>query len=318
TLTAVAFGFTPDTTTKYRIMDTYGSVNGAGGIVTLATAPIAGGTGYAVGDLLAISTGVGGQARVVAVSGGVVTAVSLVNGGTSGYTAATTYATTNIIGTGTGCTLSVTTITAVGSTTVFYDNTKNWTVNKWAGKRIVFTSSATTQRSEYTIVSNTANSITTAVGLAPDITSTYTILSVSTRSTGISLKWIYGNTEIANRGNNIISLRGGNTNTIDRYNIVTDSWNQSMFFSPQSEIFTTGTMTCYDGVNTVYIHKDATGRILALDVNTLTVDGSLQLTDLHSTATIGNTMELIKTTDGLTFLYIMQHTGTKMWRALIF
>jgi hypothetical protein len=57
-------------------------------IKVLATAPVAGGTGYAVGDLFSISTGTGGVGRVTAVTGGVVTAVELLAGG-SGYAVAT-------------------------------------------------------------------------------------------------------------------------------------------------------------------------------------------------------------------------------------
>jgi len=77
-------------------------------------------------------------------------------------------------------------------------------------------------------------------------------------------------------------------------------------------------MTAYDGADYLYIQKDATGRIFAINVNNMAVCGAVQLTDLHSTVILGNRMEIITTTDGLKYLYIMQHTGTKMWRALIF
>ena len=67
-------------------------------IDVLTAAPVAGGTGYAVGDRFLIGTGTGGVGRVTAVSGGVVTAVELLTGGT-GYSVATA-ATTKIDGGG--------------------------------------------------------------------------------------------------------------------------------------------------------------------------------------------------------------------------
>jgi len=36
------------------------------------------------------------------------------------------------------------------------------------------------------------------------------------------------------------------------------------------------------------------------------------------TAVIGNRMEALKTTDGLTYLYIMRHSGQEMFRTLVF
>jgi len=84
------------------------SVNGV--ITVLASSPTAGGTGYIVGDILTISTGgTGGQCQVVGVSAGVVTSVALVAGG-SGYTTGAGKATTG--GTGTSCTVDITTVLA--------------------------------------------------------------------------------------------------------------------------------------------------------------------------------------------------------------
>jgi hypothetical protein len=64
----------------------------------LTATPIAGATGYAVGDRFLIGTGTGGVGRVTAVTGGVVTAVELLSGGRD-YTVAT-QATTKIDGAG--------------------------------------------------------------------------------------------------------------------------------------------------------------------------------------------------------------------------
>jgi|GEM_PF-1435904 len=315
TLTLYTPGFTPDTSTRYLIMDTFGIVNGAGAIRTIALVPTAGGTGYAIGDLLNI-TGGNAQARVLAVNGSIVTAIGLAFGGVSGYSVVAGVATTNLIGTGTGCTVNVTAITVIASTTTLEDNTKNWTINQWAGKRLIITS-GTGSRQELIISSNTTTILTFSVAVAPDVTSTYSILSIANRSLGTQLNWVFGSSTLR-KGRYIISQRGGATNTIDIYDIVTGTWNITYFMGPQTETFTTGTMTAYDGGDYLYIQKDAVGRIFEINVNNMAVSGALQLTDLHAGAVVGNRMEIITNADGLKYLYIMQHTGTKMWRALIF
>jgi len=204
-----------------------------------------------------------------------------------------------------------------GGLTSLTDTTKNWTVNQWAGKRIMITS-GTGLRQESAVTSNTATVLTfSSITTAPDATSTYTILSLAPRSTGTQLNWAFG-TSTVQKGRYLISQRGGAANTIDIYDIVTSTWNITYYMGPQSETFTTGTMTAYDGKDILYIQKDATGRIFAINVNNMAICGALQLTDLHGAAVLGNRMEIITTVDGLKYLYIMQHTGTKMWRALIF
>lgn len=85
---------------------TLASASAATGYISvIAAAPVAGGVGYTVGDVLTITAGTA-TATVTAVSAGVVTAVALTSTG-SGYTTGTK-ATTG--GTGTGATLSVTTV----------------------------------------------------------------------------------------------------------------------------------------------------------------------------------------------------------------
>lgn len=80
-------------------------------IRTLNPTPAVAGSGYLVGQILTLATGTGGQARITSVSNtGAVLSVSLENCGTTGYAAATTYATTVNVTGGTGCTLTVTTV----------------------------------------------------------------------------------------------------------------------------------------------------------------------------------------------------------------
>lgn len=238
TLTAASFGFTPDTTTRYSIMDTYGTATGS------------------------------------------------------------------------------------FTTTTFADSTKNWTVNKWAGKRVRITA-GTGQSTEATILSNTATVITLSVALAftPDATTNYTILRVSPRSTATSCRWIYGNTEAGNRGNFIMSVRGGNTNTIDRYDISKDNWDISPFFSPQSEVINTGSSFCYDGVDTFYFTVGLAADfiyVFALNVFTLKIEGVFQTTVLQGTAHIGNLMEVVSSPDGGKFLFLGVCTSRLMYKTLIY
>jgi hypothetical protein len=84
------------------------ATNSTGFISVLNATPTAGGTGYVVGDILAITGGTA-TAIVSTVASGVVTGVALVTTG-SGYTAGTGNATTG--GTGTGATLNITTVAA--------------------------------------------------------------------------------------------------------------------------------------------------------------------------------------------------------------
>lgn len=84
------------------------ATNAAGVISALASAPTAGGAGYAVGDVLTITTGgTGATCRVDSVSAGAVTAVTLISPGT-GYTTGAGKVTSG--GTGAGCTVNITTV----------------------------------------------------------------------------------------------------------------------------------------------------------------------------------------------------------------
>lgn len=196
------------------------------------------------------------------------------------------------------------------------DTTKNWKVNYWAGRRLRIIAGAGIGQ-EITITSNTATVITCTgtFATAPDTTSVYTILGLSTRGTGLQLNWLYNNA--IRRGRILFCLRGNITGSGDSYLINQGIWKIDRFLSPQTETFTTGTMSAYDGDDKIYIHKDASGRIYALNINTLMVDGGFQLSVPHGAALIGNRMEIIRTEDGIKYLYIMQHTGTLMWRGII-
>jgi hypothetical protein len=90
-------------------------------------------------------------------------------------------------------------------------------------------------------------------------------------------------------------------------------------------------MYAYDGSDRIYIQKDSTGRCFYLDINTYKLEGAGTMPYIIGTAGIGtavngNRMEILKTSDGLKYLYVMKHTGaalsatgggTEMFRQLI-
>ena len=85
-----------------------------GRIVTLASAPTAGGTGYTLNDVLTITTGgTGGTCIASGVTAGAVDAVTLQNVGL-GYTTGAGKATSG--GTGTGCTVNISAVTPAAAT----------------------------------------------------------------------------------------------------------------------------------------------------------------------------------------------------------
>jgi hypothetical protein len=320
TLTYTTQSFTPDTTTRYEIMDCVGLVSAAGGIATVASAPTAGGSGYAVGDISAV-TGGSAQVRVLSVSGGIVQTIQLIQGGVSGYTVTSGVATTNVVGTGTGLTVNVTAITAAGSTTVLSDNTKNWDVNVWAGKKVRFMS-GTGVGQEFPVVSNTATTLTyAAITTAPDASTAYAILEAAPKTFGLHLDMITNSTDTTINSAYMYAFSGSATPEISRYKVCSEHWELMSYF-PQSETLTTGAMYCYDQADRIYINLSTTagvnGRIVYYDLVKNIIVPSSTVPYGHSTAVSGNRMEIITTTDGLKYLYVMRHSGTEMWRTLIY
>lgn len=87
-------------------------------IGTVAAAPTAGGSGYAVGDILSVTTGgTGGQVKVATLSGSAIATITLWNPGTGGYTTGAGKATTAVTGIGTGATINIATVTTGASIT---------------------------------------------------------------------------------------------------------------------------------------------------------------------------------------------------------
>jgi len=200
-----------------------------------------------------------------------------------------------------------------GSTTTLVDTTKNWITNQWSGKRLRFLSS-TGAMIEQTITSNTGNTLTFATGTAPATTTNYVIYSVPVRGVSIELIWTFGN----GYDKYLISPRGSGANTIDIYDITTEKFDFGLMLSPQLETFTTGTMYAYDGHKYIYINKDSVNRIYRLNLDTREIEASGTIPYGHSTAIVGNRMEIVSTADDLDYLYIMRHTAPEIFRTLLF
>jgi hypothetical protein len=200
-----------------------------------------------------------------------------------------------------------------GSTTTLVDTTKNWVVNQWTNKRLRFIGGASATN-EVTVTSNTATTLNFAATTATDSTTNYVIYGSPTRNQGTNLKWTWGN------GNHkyLFSPLGGSIIGITKFDITVSKWDTYYQNSGQGESFTTGSMWAYDGADRVYVQKDATGRIFYFDIVKKEVVNSGTVPYGMSTAFVGNRMEIVKTEDGLKYLYVARHNGTEMWRTLIF
>jgi hypothetical protein len=197
------------------------------------------------------------------------------------------------------------------------DANKNWTTNILAGKRVRIIA-GTGQGTELAITSNTATVITCASTLTTDTTSVYVIYEIPARSTGTSMNWLFGLSDTAKKGRYLISARGGASNIIDFYDIPSNTWDITPFFSPMSTTLTAGSMYAYDGADSLFFMKDGTNRIYELDLDTMGINASTSIPYAHSTTILGNRMEIMSTVDGLKYLYVMRHSGQEMWRTLKF
>ena len=200
-----------------------------------------------------------------------------------------------------------------GSLNLITDTAKNWVASQWINKRARIIG-GTLAGTEAGLSSSTATGISGGFG-TPDSTSNYVIYGPTfPKNAGMTLKWTWGN------GNHryMFSAAGGVTLAVMRFDITTGIYEYFYPNSGQGETFTTGSMWAYDGADRVYVQKDQTGRIFYFDVVKREFVNSGTVPYGMSTAFTGNRMEIIKTEDGLKYLYVARHTGTEMWRTLIF
>ena len=207
--------------------------------------------------------------------------------------------------------------TGTQSTTTLQDTTKTWAFNIWAGKRLRILTT-TGFSAEVSITSNTSNTLTfTAITAPTTLVTGYVILEQAQKNQGVSLNWAFGTSDLTSRGRYMFSTRGGAALGFDRYDLVTDRVNQ-MFTSPLTETLTTGTMTAYDGGDRIYFHKDATQRVMSLNVVTANIEGGSMYPYAAPTAVLGNRMEIFQTKDGLKYLWLNRSSFPECFRCLLY
>jgi hypothetical protein len=205
-----------------------------------------------------------------------------------------------------------------GSATTVVDSGKNWVVNIWAGKRCrILTTTGVVQ--EVAISSNTSTTLTVStMGGTPINGQTgYAILEQTVKSLGLSTNWAFGTSDANYKGRYIFMVRGGGVVGFDRLDITTDRFNL-IYTTPLTETLTTGTNTAYDGQDLLFFHKDATQRIMSLNVVTGKINGGSMYPYTVPTAIIGNRMEIFTTKDGLKYMWINRASFQECFRCLIF
>ena len=201
-----------------------------------------------------------------------------------------------------------------GSTTTLVDTGKNWVTNQWVNKRVRIIG-GTAQTVEAIVTANTNNTLTFGATTAMDNTCNYVILGIPSRGAGCGFKWTFGN----NNDNYIWTFTGGNTNWVQRYNINNQTFDYGFLITNLlGDVFTTNTSYAYDGDDKIYIQWSNSGSVYVIDIVKRTAEMGSRIPAGNSTAFIGNRMELIKSRDGLPFLYIPQSNGTLFWRTLLF
>lgn len=206
--------------------------------------------------------------------------------------------------------------TGTHSTTTIQDTSKSWTTNIYAGRRArILTSSGP---AEVIIASNTSNTLTVSTITAPTSAVTaYVILEGNAKGTGCNANWVFGTTNPDYKGKYIYIMRGGGAYGFERLDLTTRRI-AAINTSPLSETFTTGSMAAYDGIDKIYFHKDATQRIMSLNVVTGKIDGASMFPYVAPTAVIGNRMEIFTTKDNLQYLWLNRASFAECFRCLLF
>jgi hypothetical protein len=220
-------------------------------------------------------------------------------------------------GTGTGGAGTYVLSAACTSSNTGLTMASGWVVNGYAGKRVRIVST-TGGPQELVITSNTNNALTFGLATAPTtLVSGYVILDSTSKSTGTSMNWAFGTSDLTSRGKYLFAVRGGGVAGFDRFDLTTDRVNL-MFTTPITETLTTGTMTAYDGVDRIFFHKDGTQRVYSLDVVSGKINGASMYPYAAPTAILGNRMEIFTTKDGLKYLWLNRASNAECFRCLLF
>ncbi len=110
----------------------------------------------------------------------------------------------------------------------------------------------------------------------------------------------------------ILYLRGTASSSIYEYTISTDTFGSAITYVPSVETFTTGTSAAYNGVDKLFIQKDATKRLYyyCMSSNKLMSFGSVPQI---GTASVGNRLFYVKSANNK-WLYFINHSTSQMYR----
>lgn len=129
----------------------------------------------------------------------------------------------------------------------------------------------------------------------------------------------YAATLFKQNGRYIYSLRGGASNILDVYDIAANTWISGVAYGQQMEVFGAGSCSV-DLHGSIYIQKDATGRIYKFDVANNAIEPFVLNPVPQGTATVGDKMILQTYKDGgteINFLYTLGNTRAELTRWLV-
>lgn len=161
------------------------------------------------------------------------------------------------------------------------------------------------------------------------VTITPNVARAAAAAAGCSAHWIYGVTDplwVGTNGSGVIngrriySFRGGGSAVLDYYDIPSNTWVNAVTYAPATETFTTGSVRCYDGKNSIYIHKDATGRWFRYDIPYNNMVPWSTMLYPNSTAVVGDTCFDIKYRDGDTeieYIHMILNTSPVHLRQMV-
>jgi len=128
----------------------------------------------------------------------------------------------------------------------------------------------------------------------------------------------YG-TIVRQPGRYIYSLRGGGTSTLDVYDLAANTWINDLPYAMKQETFTTGS-SAVDIAGSIYIQKDATGRIFRYDVAKNVLKPFAGNPVPQGTAVVGDKLFMTTYTEGATsvrYLYALGNTRSELTRWLV-
>ena len=153
-----------------------------------------------------------------------------------------------------------------------------------------------------------------------------TVARSSTPGVGMSGHWVYGVTDSAwtaentiRNGRYIYSFRGSASETLARYDIAANTWENAITYAPGAETVSTGTKYAYN-TDYIYIQKDSTGRWLRFNLTTSEMEAWNTFLFPNSTAVAGDTAFDVTYTDGATkiiYIYMILNSSTVMLRQMV-